>query len=126
MSWYWRLYAALLLSAGFGQMLHKLLTDTGGFSSRYGAAIVAIVLVIMMIARSKEIALGKPWPWQVFLFGLGLTCFTALGFAIYLLLIGVFLPAALLGLAILLLLPALQQLYLYAFRSPAIWSRDKA
>lgn len=121
MKWYWQVYAGLILSTGYGQMLRKLLTDTGGFSSRYGAATVATILVVILIAKARHAPLWRAWPWQVFFALLCLGGLVAGGFGVYLSFKGVYLTALLLGLTLLLLLPAYHPVYVYAFRSPGIW-----
>jgi hypothetical protein len=59
MKGYLKLYFVLLLALGYGQLLRKVVTDTGGFSSKYGAAIIATILVFAPIGKSRELAVGK-------------------------------------------------------------------
>lgn len=122
MKWYWRLYLLLLLLAGYGQMLRKIITDTGGFSSRYSAAIVATLLVMALLAKFRGLPTLKRWFWQTLTIVLGLACAVGGLFVVYLILIGVYYSAGLLTLAVLLLLPAAQQVYRYAFKSPSVWA----
>lgn len=124
MKWYWKLYLLLLLLAGYGQMLRKILTDTGGFSSRYSAAIVATLLVVSLVAKLRELPILKRWLWQVLSIVLGLACVLGGLFVVYLTLIGVYYSAGLLTLAVLLLLPATGQIYQYAYKSPLIWANS--
>ncbi len=125
LQWYWYGYFVLLLSAGLVQMLRKILTDTGGFPSRYSAIIVAVWLIAALCAKARGIRLWKAWPWQALYYVLATMICVGLLYAAYLLLSGVIPSAALLLAAIALLLPATQQLRHYAFRSPDIWRETK-
>ena len=120
--WYWKAYFVLILALGYGQLARKILTDTGGFSSRYAAAIIATLLVCVLIARFKNQAIGKRWLWIGVFSALSLGATLMLLFGIYLLVTGVMFSAALLLIGALVLLPALQQLYEYGFRSDKLWS----
>lgn len=122
MNAYWKSYLVLLLLLGYGQLLRKLITDTGGPASRYSAAIVATLIVCALIAKSRNMALGSNLIWKAVFSILTLSCALAMLFALYLGISGVYLSAGLLMLAGLVLIPALQQLYLYSFKSPDIWN----
>ena len=121
MKWYWLLYCGLILAAGYGQMLRKLLTDTGGFSSRYSAALVATGIVLVLIAKFRGTALWRAWLWKAVFVLLTFTCLSGILFAAYLLTAGAYYSAALLVIAAILLAPALHQIYNYSYASPEIW-----
>lgn len=103
-------------------MARKILTDTGGFSSRYSAAIIATLVVLALIAKARGIPLWKSWPWQVLYILLAITCILGVLFSVYLTVTGVYISAALLLSGAILLVPALQQLYQYSYRSPELWN----
>lgn len=121
MRWYWQLYIFLILGGSLLQMLRKILTDTGGPSSRYGALIVALVIIVMMVAHWQQRALGKAWMWKILFGVLSLGAVVMLFFAIYLLITGVLFAGGLLLSGAIGLLPALYQLYHYAFRADTVW-----
>lgn len=122
LSWSWKLYCALLLLAGFIQMFRKMLTDTGGPSSRYAAVVVAAVIVSVLIAKANRQAMGKVWMWQSLFVVLAIGFCAMLGFGVYLGLSGVYFSAALLALGAALLAPAASEIFVYAYRSPQLWS----
>ncbi|PCI77452.1 MAG: hypothetical protein COB20_08060 [SAR86 cluster bacterium] len=122
MKWYWQLYSLLLLLLGFGQMIRKLISDTGGFSSRYAAALVAVIIVLALVAKSKELHLGKVWMWKSLFLILGIGSVAMALFGFYLGFTGVYFPASLLCGAAIVLMPALQELYVYSYESPDIWA----
>lgn len=103
-------------------MLRKLLTDTGGFPSRYSAAIVTTGIVLALIARFNGIPLWKEWLWKIVFFILAFTCILGILFATYLAAVGVYFSSALLISGAMLLAPALHQIYKYSYKSPEIWS----
>ena len=125
MKWYWQIYCALLLFFGYGQMMRKILTDTGGFSSRYSAAIIATVVVIMLIAQAKQRGVGKVWIWQSLFYLLSATAVISLLFAIYLAATAVWLAAGLLFVGAVALTPTLHQLYQYSFKSSQLWQASQ-
>lgn len=125
LSWQWKLYCGLLILAAFVQMFRKMLTDTGGPSSRYGAVVLAVVIVSVLIARANRTALGKVWMWQSLFVVLALGFCIALGFGVYLGITGVYFSSLLLALGATLLAPAIHQLFYYAWRSPQLWSWDE-
>jgi peptidoglycan/LPS O-acetylase OafA/YrhL len=123
--WYWLLYLILVLGVGYGHLIRKLVNDSGGFSSRYTPPLVATLIVLAVLARARGVALWRPWPWKALCLVLALVSSLALAFAASLAMSSVHRPALLLLALVGLLLPAVQQTYLYAFRSPRIWERDR-
>ena len=121
LKWYWKLYCALLLLAGFVQMFRKMLTDTGGPSSRYGAVVVAAVIVSVLIAKANNQAMGKVWMWQSLFVVLAISFCVMLGFGVYLGVSGIYISSALLALGAALIAPAAMELFTYAYRSPHLW-----
>jgi len=123
LKWYWQVYCGLIFVLGYGQMLRKILTDTGGFSSRYLAAIIVTLIIVMLVAQSKDKALGRSWFWQTLFIILALTAITSLLFAIYLAINSVWISTGLLLTAAVALTPALVQLYSYGFKSQSLWEQ---
>lgn len=117
----WRLYCAFLLMAGYGQMLRKLISDTGGPISQFAPPLLATFLVVGIAAHLNTRAVFNQWFWKL-LFG-----FLAVGSAGVLLLAIYFAFSqgmalawqALTLLTVLSLFPALLLLRRYAFYSPA-------
>ena len=124
MKWPWKLYCALLIAGGLTQMLRKVLTDTGGPSSRYAAVLFTAIVVAGLVAQSRERALGPRWFWQVGSAALVVGWLTMVAFALYLLAIEVDFAAGLLGLGAAPTPPGIAQLWIYAWRSPAVWNSD--
>ena len=122
LKWYWKLYCVLLLLAGFVQMFRKMITDSGGPSSRYGAVVVAAVIVSVLIAKANKQAMGKVWMWQSLFVVLAISFCAMLGFGVYLGLSGVFISSGLLALGAALIAPAMFELFAYAYRSPQLWA----
>ena len=121
MKWFWQAYCGLILFLGYGQLARKLLSDTGGFSSRYSGAIIVTILVVMLIAQSNGRAIAKKWVWQGLFVVLSATAGISFAFALYLGATGVWVSAGLLLVAALGMLPALLKLYQYSFKSPQLW-----
>lgn len=125
MTWAWRIYCGLLLAGGVVQMLRKVLTDTGGPSSRYAALASAVALTAVLAAKARGRALSQRWIWQVLSVALVAGWLVMLSFAIYLATIAVQVGAGLLGLGAVLALPGVQQVWVYGWRSSEIWSRER-
>ena len=122
LKWYWKLYCALLMLAGFVQMLRKMLTDSGGPSSRYAAVVIAAVIVSVLIAKANKQAMGKVWMWQSRFVVLAIGVCVMLGFGVYLGINGVFVSATWLTMGAALIAPATYEIFTYAYRSPDLWS----
>lgn len=103
-------------------MFRKMLTDTGGPSSRYAAVVVAAVVVSVLIAKTNHQAMGKVWMWQSLFVVLAIGFCTMLGFGIYLGIAGVYFSSALLALGAALIAPATSEIFVYAYRSPQLWA----
>jgi hypothetical protein len=120
--WYLKLYLVLLLALGYSQLLRKIVIDTDGFPSKYGAVIIATILVFALIAKSRELAVGKIWMWKTLFVVLAIASVIMLMFGVYLGFSGVCLSARLLCVWAIVLFPALQELYAHSYRSPNIWT----
>ena len=119
--WPWLCYIGLLFMLSSGQLLRKLLTDTGGPPSRYGGLFAVVLILVFVSAWVNQRPLGKQWHWKIVLFLLGFLVAVGLGFTAMLLVNGIFQSAAFLGVGMGLLLPALYALFQYVYRSPGIW-----
>lgn len=124
--WMVWVYCVVLVAGGLAQMLRKVLTDTGGFGSRYAALLLAVLVSIGVLARVRRRALGSPWIWRALLGLLGLVVLALMGFSIQ----GVLDQSwSLVGLClggVALLAPAGIWLWDYSYRSEDLWagSRD--
>jgi hypothetical protein len=120
MKWYLKLYLVLLLALGYCQLLRKVVTDTGGFSSKYGVAIIATMLDFALDAESRELAVRRIWMWKTLFVVLAIASVTILVFGAYLGFSSYYLSASPLCVGAIVLFPALQELYAHAQRSPNI------
>ena len=117
------LYCAVLLFVGYGQMLRKLTSDTGGPISQFAPPLLATFLVMGIAAHLNQKAVFSQWFWKL-LFGiLSIGSMGVLLLAVYYAFSqGMALVWQALTLAtVLLLFPALLFLRRYAFYSP-VWS----
>jgi presenilin-like A22 family membrane protease len=111
--WQWLCYIALLFLLSSGQLLRKLLTDTGGPPSRYGGLFVEVLILLFTSAWLNQRALGKQWHWKVLL---ELLVIAGIGFSVFLAFAAVYQSASLLAIGAVLLLPALSALFQYIYR----------
>lgn len=119
----WWLYIAITLTLGYGQMIRKLATDTGGIASRFGPAIAATLLAVGIVAMLLEKPIFKRWFWKGVFGVLVITSVTALSLALYLFTLQgwVSRPALLLLIGVIYLIPGESQLYRYAFGHWVVW-----
>lgn len=80
--WMVWVYCAVLVAAGFAQLLRKVLADTGGFGSRYSGLLIAVLVSIGLLARARRRAIGSPWIWRGLLGLLALVVLALIGFSI--------------------------------------------
>jgi hypothetical protein len=119
----WSLYTLGVLAPGFGRTVERIMRDSGGLPSRYGPMLGAVVVAVGVVGYLSSRPVGRAWVWK------GVFALSAVG------------AAGLLGLEVILLqsydapwrihamtlagavllAPAVNALYRYAFRSPAIW-----
>ena len=120
--WVAPIYGGLIIAIGLGQMMRKVLTDTGGFGSRYTIVLLGGLITTALVARSRERGLGSPWLWRVLFGFLSLILVALLGFGATLA-VGRSWPTA--GLCLggaALLTPGWAGLWDYGFESPDLWS----
>ena len=130
MKYLWFIYAGLLLVLGFGRMVQKIVTETGGFGSRYGPVLVAMVIALGVIGYVFHRPIAWNWVWKG-VFWLVAIAIVGMGVvAVYLLFSvgsGSYNVVGLLVGLLVILLPGQRQLFGYAYRSPSLWRiSDKA
>ena len=123
-SWIYWVYFALVMLPALAHMIRKLLTDTGGFSSRYFGLIFTVILVSGAIGYLRRRPLLRRWVWAlVFWLSMAISLFLAL-LCIYLLVTeGPAISRLCTAIAggLLLIIPAQIMLFRYAYRSEDIW-----
>ena len=118
------IYSSVLIAAGLAQTLRKVLSDTGGFGSRYAGLVLAILIAVGLFARSRKRAVGPRWIWVALLWSLVLVVVALLGFSVRLALERSWpLAGWLLGGAAV-LTPGVLWLWDYGYRSPHLWARS--
>ena len=123
---FWIFYFAVLLFLSAGQLARKLLTDTGGFSSRYAALITVAVLIVVAVAHHRQVAIRPRVIWKIICVLLGLTAFGTFFLGGFILFAGAILPASVLLVGAALLLPSVILVYDYAYRQDELWTRPAA
>ena len=131
MKYIWSIYVGLLLVLGLGRMVQKIITETGGFGSRYGPVILAIIIALGVLGYVFQRPIARNWVWKVVFWLLVIAGVGMLVLAVYLLLSvgrGSYDVAGLLLGLLVVLLPGQWQLFGYAYRSSPLWgrARDKA
>ena len=124
----WYIYAATTLLLGYGQLIRKLASDTGGTASRFGPALAATILAIGIIAALMQKPLVAQWFWKLTFAVFALASSLALLFGLYLLIfhgLHSWSVLLLLGAAIY-LIPAEVLLHRYAFNSEQLWQPKSA
>jgi hypothetical protein len=119
----WWLYAATTLALGYGQMIRKIVSDTGGIPSRYGPPVVATIVTAGVIAWLVRRPLLRQWVWKLVFGVLVVASGVGLGFGLYLLLVLSLdsWSVVLLISGAVYLVPAEIQLYRYAFGTGVPW-----
>ena len=105
-------------------MIERLVKSSGGFWSQFGPPIAATVLAIGLVCWVYDKRILSQYAWRGVLALLALAQLTAFVFAIYLLCTGVYLPAGLMLLVSIALVPAGVALYRYSWKSPHLWIRS--
>ena len=119
--WFAPLYGGVVIAIGVGQMMRKMMTDTGGFGSRYALVLFGAIVTVGLVARSYGRGFGSPWLWRAVFLVLILVLLALLGFGVTMAMGGSWPTAGLcLGGAVL-LAPAGAGIGDYAFASPGLW-----
>lgn len=122
----WSVYIAVLLALALGRMAQKIMTETGGFGSRYGPLILAVILALGVLGAIYEKAFIHRWMWIALFWTLAIASAGLLILAGAQLLEGSYpLGGMILGL-LALLAPGGWQLFRYAHRSPRVWGEADA
>lgn len=124
----WCSYTATTLLLGYGQLIRKLASDTGGTASRFGPALAATILAVGIIAALLHKPLLAQWFWKLTFAVFALASSLALLFGLYLLVFhGLHSwPVLLLLSGAIYLLPAEVLLHRYAFNSEQLWQPKSA
>ncbi|NNF27962.1 MAG: hypothetical protein HKN73_12125 [Gemmatimonadetes bacterium] len=117
----WTLYIGALVVLGTGRMVQKIVTDTGGFGSRYGPVILAVILGLAVFGNVLEKPLARRWVWMAvfWLLAVGTAGLSLL--AVSVLMEGSFRPAGMILGLLVILVPGQWQLFRYVYRSPSVW-----
>ena len=124
MKYVWSIYIGLLLILGFGRMVQKIITETGGFGSRYGPAIAATIIAIGVFGYVFQRQIARNWFWKAVFWLLAIASAGLLAFVVCLLFSagsGSYRSVGLIIVVLLVLSPAQRQLFGYAYRSPQLW-----
>lgn len=121
---FWLSYSLLLLALGYGWLLKQLLLDSGTIISRYSPPLFSTLLVLLLAIVLREKAVLNRRFWQgafrllmyvtillLVILGYWIISGSGHGFWDYSIVIA----------GIILLIPAEQQLYHYAYRLPQLW-----
>ncbi len=118
------LYLILLTMIATIHLLHKLETDTGGIISRYAPLLLVTVITFGICGYIFHKAIFKPPFWEALLGLLSMLSMTCIGTLVYFTWANISLLSATgvwASVILFLLFPAKIILYLYLYRSPAIW-----
>jgi len=113
----WTLYAALLLALGFGRTIERIVTDHGGFQSRFWPSFGPAVVALGVLGHAWSLRLGPRAIWRAVF---AVACVAPLGLLAFEVVVIVyddaplFVHAWIIGGAVL-LIPAPVALYRYAF-----------
>ena len=121
--WLWLLYIMAILAVGVGRSIEKVITNTGGLTSRYGPGFAAIIIAIGIIGLAWQLRIGRAWMWaSVCVLG----CGASLGLLVLevIIILGSGAPlrihAMIIG-GVALSVPGLAGLFTYAFMSRRMW-----
>ena len=117
----WSLYVGVLLALGLGRMAEKIITETGGFGSRYGPAILAVTLAIGVLGQVAQKPIARRWIWVTIFWLLAIVSGGLSILAVSQLLERSYRMAGLILGILLMLSPGLWHLFRYAHRSPSLW-----
>lgn len=119
----WWVYVATTLALGYGQMIRKIMSDTGGMASRFGPAVAVTVISIGIVATLLNKPILRQGFWKAVFVLIVFSSIVALGFALYLLLaqnLVSWTVLILMGGAVY-LVPGEIKLHRYAFGSEVLW-----
>ena len=124
----WYIYVTTTVLLGYGQLIRKLASDTGGTASRFGPALAATILAVGIIAALMQKPLVAQWFWKLTFALVALASSLALLFGLYLLVFrGLHSwPVLLLLGAAIYLVPAEVLLHRYAFNNEQLWHPKSA
>lgn len=116
------IYSVILLLPALLQLIHKVLSSTGGFGSRFGPLLVMLILVAGYLGQHKGIPILRRWVWQLCFLLIVLLTICSLLFVAYSMIsdVGATGPVLIMLAAILLTLPAQVTLYHY-LKNDNVW-----
>lgn len=120
--WWWA-YAVLTAVLGYGHLVRKIITDTGGFQSRLWPPVVMSVVAVGLIGAIRGVPLLRRRVWILLFWALAVGSAAGVIFGTYFLLIqgvrswGIGIIFMMVAYAV----PAEVLLYRYVFRRPEIW-----
>ena len=117
----WSLYICVLLVLALARMTQKIVTETGGFGSRYGAVILAAILAVGVFGHVSQKPIVHRWLWVAIFWLLAISSAGLSILAGSLVLEGSYRLAGLILGVLLMLAPGLWQLFRYAHRSSSLW-----
>ena len=121
----WSIYIGLLLVLSLGRMAQKIVTETGGFGSRYGPVIVATIIAVGVFGAVFQRPIARKWFWKAVFWLLAITGVGLFTLSVYVLFStgsGSYSVAGLIVGILLVLIPGQWQLFGYAYRSPSLWN----
>lgn len=121
MKYVWFVYIGLLLLLSFERMAQKIITETGGFGSRYGPVMVAAIIAVGVLGYVFQKPIARRWVWKAVFWLLAIASVGLFALGVYLLFTGSYQPAGLTLGILLLLLPGQWQVFGYAYRSSPVW-----
>lgn len=117
----WWGYVAVLITAGAARMIERIQIGAGGFVSRFGPLVGAIIVASAIVLwRRRRAAIGV-WLWRAVYGVVVLAALTGLAYSAFLFAASVHGPATIVLLAALLLMPGLWALHHYSYRASAVW-----
>ncbi len=123
----WRGYIILLLAAGAARATEKILTDSGGFASRYLPLIVLMIISLGIYGSIAKKPIFTPLVWKAVFWLSVSVSFTLFALALYLSIIvggSALTWAAVSILVVAILFPGQLRIKHYAFRMPEVWQTD--
>lgn len=117
----WSFYSSVLIVLALARMVQKIVTETGGFGSRYGPLILAGVLALGIVGYVFQTPFAHRWVWMAIFWLLAIVSAGLLILAASLVLDGLARTAGLIVGILLVLAPGQWQLFRYAHRSSSLW-----
>ncbi len=121
---FWYLYILLLVSLSGGRMIERILSESGGFSSRYLPLIATVLISIGIYGCMNNKPVLKRWVWRTVFTSTAFLSLAALVFSAYLVIFvggSSVTSVGLLLLVVIILIPAQIKLRKYYLKSSGYW-----